>query len=483
MESTANTLKAASILLRLRKAFIFLFDRMPLLRDERFIKIFLQVLFVLIFFTGVFILAQSVSSALAANSLSPNFEFLGLRAGFNIGGAETYYSPDDSYWRAYTVGLENTLRVIVIGLPASTLLGIIIGIMLLARNFLIRSIASFVVEILRNTPLLVQIFAFYYIVVLALPPVKDSIEIPAGNALIALNNRGVVLAEVLASPRFTLFAVIAVIGIGIAVLFWNEAGKIIERTGRNIPRVRGALGLAVSVALLGYLVASFPPAPTTITIVQDGNPVEVAVNDSLEQNLLTPEQRAEVARTPLIVITPQKAGLRYVNGNPYTATYIALTASLIIYTAAFIAEIVRAGIMAVDKGQIEAARALGLNFERTLSLIILPQALRVIIPPLGNQYLNLAKNSSLAIAISFSDLFQVSTTIINQSGQSVSVFAMVMLTYLAISLSIAFVMNVVNGRFQLITRDTVITKPVWERFGDWLNYSVLRRPHVEKKPS
>jgi general L-amino acid transport system permease protein len=183
------------------------------------------------------------------------------------------------------------------------------------------------------------------------------------------------------------------------------------------------------------------------------------------------------------MVSPQKAGLRYVNGNPYTATYIALTLTLIIYTAAFIAEIVRAGIMAVDKGQIEASRALGLNFERTLSLIILPQALRVIIPPLGNQYLNLAKNSSLAIAISFSDLFQVSTTIINQSGQSVSVFAMVMLTYLAISLSIAFVMNWINGRFQLVTRDTVVTAPRWERLGNWVKYNLLHRHHVEKSAS
>lgn len=456
---------------------------MSLFRDERFIKIFLQVLFVLIFFTGLFILAESVASALAKNNLSPNFEFLGKRAGFNIGGAETYYSPDDSYWRAYTVGLENTLRVIVVGLPASTILGIIVGIMLLSRNFLVRSIASFLVEILRNTPLLVQIFAIYYIVVLALPAIRDSIEIPAGLPWIALNNRGIVLAEILPTPRFMLFAIIAVIGLVVAGAFWVEAGRIIERTGRNIPRLRGAIGLALGIGLLGYLVASLPPAPTTITLQREGNPVTVAVSDSLEQNLLTPAERAEVARTPLTVIYPQKAGLRYVNGNPYTATYIALTLSLVIYTAAFIAEIVRAGIMAVDKGQIEASRALGLNFERTLSLVILPQALRVIIPPLGNQYLNLAKNSSLAIAISFSDLFQVSTTIINQTGQSVSVFAMVMLTYLSISLSVAFVMNWVNGRFQLVTRDTVIKKPWPERFSDWLTYSVLRRPHAKKSVS
>ena len=456
---------------------------MAILRDERFIKIVLQLAFVAVFFTGVAILAQSVASALSANNLSPNFQFLGLRAGFGIGGAETYYSPDDSYWRAYTVGLENTLRVIVVGLPVATLLGIIVGIMLLARNFLIRSIAQFVVEIIRNTPLLVQLFAFYYIVILALPSVKDSIEIPPAHPLFVLNNRGLVLPELLASPRFMLFAVIATLGVVIAVFFWRRAGRIIENTGRSVPRIRGTIAIVVGVALLGYLVASLPPAPTTIIIEKDGSSLEVAVSPSLEQNILTREQRAEVARTPLIMVLPQKAGLRYINGNPYTATYLALTLSLIIYTAAFIAEIVRAGIMAVDKGQIEAARALGLSFERTLSLIILPQALRVIIPPLGNQYLNLAKNSSLAIAISFADLFQVSSTIINQTGQSVSVFAMVMVTYLAISLSIAFVMNWINGRFELITRDTVITRPWTIRLRDWFNYSVLRRHHTDKVTS
>jgi general L-amino acid transport system permease protein len=449
-----------------------------LLRDERVIKIILQLAFVAIFFTSLWLLAQSVSSALAANNLSPNFEFLGTRAGFAIAGAETYYSPDDSYWRAYQVGLENTLRVIVVGLPATTLLGIIVGIMLLSRNFLIRNIAAFFVEVLRNTPLLVQLFAFYYIVILALPNINQSIEIPAGAPLFVLNNRGLVLPEILATPRFPLFAVIAIIGVVLGVAFWREAGQIIERTGRPIPKVRGTLGIVLGVGLLGYGVASLQPAPTSIMVERDGQTLEMAVSDSLEQNILTKDQRAEVAQTPLIIITPQRAGLRYQNGNPYSATYLALTVGLIIYTAAFVAEIVRAGIMAVDKGQIEAARALGLGFERTLTLIILPQALRVIIPPLGNQYLNLAKNSSLAIAISFADLFQVSSTIINQSGQTVTVFAMVMVTYLSISLTISVFMNWINGRFQIVTRTSGQQRPWWRKLGDWVNYGVLRRPHT-----
>lgn len=451
---------------------------MRFLRDERFIKIFLQLAFVAIFLIAISVLSQNVSAALAANNLTPGFDFLSSPAGFAIGGAETYYSPSDSFWRAYTVGLENTLRVILVGLPATTLLGIVLGIMLLSGNFLIRSISQFIVEVLRNTPLLVQLYAFYYIVVLALPPVRDSIEIPAGNPWIVLNNRGIVLAELVATPRFTVFAVIALVGIGVATTFWFEAGRIIERTGRDIPRLRGTLAIALVVGIIGYVVASLPPQPTVVTITgTDGQTMQVAVSESLERNLLSREQRIKLAQTPLLVLHPERAGLRYNNGNPYIATYIALTVGLIVYTAAFVAEIVRAGIMAVDKGQLEAARALGLNFERTLTLIILPQALRVIIPPLGNQYLNLAKNSSLAIAISFSDVFQVANTIINQSGQTVAMFAIIMLTYLLISLSISLVMNWINGRFQIVTRTSSTQRPWWRALLDTINYTILRRPH------
>lgn len=421
-------------------------------RDERVIKIVLQIAFLVLVVAGIVTLAQNVSSALAKNNLSPNMAFWVNRAGFNIGGAEAYYSPDDSYARAYMVGLENTLRVVLVGLPLTTIVGVFVGVCLLSTNFLIKNIARIYVEVLRNTPLLVQLFAFYFIGVLALPAIRDAIEFPAGNPLIALSNRGVVFPEILPTPRFLLFGVVAVVGLALGYVVHRELSGITERTGRVTRAVPVSLGVVLAVAALGYLAAAAPPAPSTVVVTRDGVDVEIAVSEAAELNLLTPNQRAGISGAPFIVVGPRRQGLRYVTGSSYSSEYIALLLGLVIYTSAFVAEIVRAGIQAVDKGQVEASRALGLSYSKTLTMIILPQALRVIIPPMGNQYLNLAKNSSLAIAISFSDLFQVSNTIINQSGQTVTVFALVMLTYLVMSLTISYIMNTVNARFQLVSR-------------------------------
>jgi general L-amino acid transport system permease protein len=194
------------------------------------------------------------------------------------------------------------------------------------------------------------------------------------------------------------------------------------------------------------------PVPETVTIEQDDEMITLPLAEAQEQELLTPVEEAFYSSRMITAVPPERRGLRYEAGTTFTGPYLALLLGLVIYTSAFIAEIVRAGIQAVDKGQIEAARALGFPRPKTLRLVILPQALRIIIPPMGNQYLNLAKNSSLAIAISYTDVFQVSNTIINQTGQTVTVFTMVMATYLAISLAISFVMNQFNSRFQLVTR-------------------------------
>jgi len=189
-----------------------------------------------------------------------------------------------------------------------------------------------------------------------------------------------------------------------------------------------------------------------VLVSQDGTLVQVPADQALAQGLISPEQARLYSGMPVEVVLPQRQGLRFGTGETLSAQYVALLLALVIYTAAFIAEIVRAGILAVPRGQLEASRALGLSYSQLLRLVILPQALRVIIPPLTNQYLNLAKNSSLAIAISFADVYQVMNTVGNQSGQSVSSIVLVMVTYLVISLVISAVMNWVNGRFQLVTR-------------------------------
>ena len=265
-----------------------------------------------------------------------------------------------------------------------------------------------------------------------------------------LNNRGMVYPEVLTTARFAEWFAYVAFGVGLALLLFFYLRRQTELTGQPNPRGRLALGLVLIFAVVGWLIVSSEPLPSTVVVEQDGQTVTLPLETAREQGLLTDELL--YSSTPIEVIVPRRQGLRFGSGITLSPEYMALTLALIIYTAAFIAEIVRAGILAVPHGQVEAARALGLTSSQLLRMVILPQALRVIIPPLTNQYLNLAKNSSLAIAISFADVYQVMNTVGNQSGQSVTSIVIVMLTYLLLSLIISAAMNWVNGRFQLVTR-------------------------------
>jgi general L-amino acid transport system permease protein len=203
--------------------------------------------------------------------------------------------------------------------------------------------------------------------------------------------------------------------------------------------------------IAGWLLVGIEPNRNTVEVVQDDQAVTMTVDEADAAGLLTTDDRRMTSESPLLVLLPKRTGFNFQQGKSVTPEYMALLLGLTIYTASFIAEIVRAGIQAVPYGQVEAARSIGLPYGRTLRLVVLPQALRVIIPPLGNQYLNLAKNSSLALAIAYPDLFQVTTTIMNTSGQSVAGMMMVMVTYLLISLSISAVTNFVNRRLRLVT--------------------------------
>jgi general L-amino acid transport system permease protein len=208
----------------------------------------------------------------------------------------------------------------------------------------------------------------------------------------------------------------------------------------------------VAFAVVGWFLVGLEPLPENVTVERDGQAVVMSLQDAQEQELLSEADGLLYRTTPFVIERPIRKGLRFAVGMQISPEYISLLLGLMIYTSSFIAEIVRAGIQAVPSGQIEASRALGLSQSQTLRMVILPQALRVIIPPLGNQFLNLAKNSSLAIAIGFADFYQVSTTVMNQSGQSVTGMSIVMLTYLTISLTISATANWVNRRFQLVTR-------------------------------
>ena len=487
-------------------------------RDGRILQGIAQLCFVLIVVLVLNNLSNRINIALEATNQSPNFDFLQNRAGFDIADSGDYESSD-RYIDAFQVGFVNTLRVVVPGLVATTVIGIIVGISLLSRNFLVRTLSRAYVEVLRNTPVLLQIIAWFFIAIFALPQQQEAFAFPqegirslpllqyavslvlilfiwqyggslrnlkwrtrvrqGGITIVILVNllgivlvgtgspiefrtgmyvsiKGVAIFELIPSVMFGVWMVFVVIGVVVATAMWRYFGFITESTGRPIPRTRYALVSVIGFALLGWLVLGMRPTPTSISVFDEDSDsfVDMPYDDAFESGMLTIEQELEFTRQPLIFRPPtlDRRGRSIETGIEIAPSYVAVFLGLVIYTSSFIAEVVRAGIQAVPKGQLEASRALGISQGEMLRLIILPQALRVIIPPLGNQYLNLAKNSSLAIAVSYTDIYQVTNTIINQSGQSVSGIVMIMLSYLLISLSISLIMNLVNQRFRLVTR-------------------------------
>lgn len=487
-------------------------------RDERILQGLAQLIFVFVVVLVLNDLGSRINLALESTNQSPNFEFLENRAGFALADSGSY-SSDDRYIDAFRVGFVNTLRVVLLGLLATTVLGILVGIALLSRNFLVRTLARAYVEVLRNTPILLQIYAWFFIVIFSLPSQQESIAFPqegirslplmqyalsliligfiwqyseslrnqiwrtrvrqGGIALVLLVNllgvvvvgagspiefrpgvyisiKGVAIFELIPSSLFGMWMVFVVMGGVVAAVLWRYFGFITESTGRPIPRMRYASLSLIGFTLLGWLIMGMRPTPAAIPVLDEeaDRIIEMSYEDAFQSGMLSIEQELEFTRQPLIFRPPtlDRRGRNIETGIEISPSYLAVFLGLVIYTSAFIAEIVRAGIQAVPKGQLEASRALGISQGEMLRVIILPQALRVIIPPLGNQYLNLAKNSSLAIAVSYTDIFQVTNTIINQSGQSVTGIVMVMLSYLFISLTISLLMNLINQRFQLVTR-------------------------------
>ena len=487
-------------------------------RDGRILQGIAQLVFVCIVVLVLNNLGSRINSALESTNQTPNFEFLDNRAGFEIADSGSY-SSNDRYMDAFRVGFVNTLRVVLLGLLATTFLGILVGIFLLSRNFLARTLARSYVEVLRNTPILLQIYTWFFIVIFALPSQQQSFAFPqegirslplaqyalsllliglvwqySGSmrnriwrtriregliVIVVLVNllgivvvgqgspiefrpgmyisiKGVAIFELIPSALFGLWMLFVVIGIVAAAALWRYFGFITDTTGRPIPRLQYAFLSVIGFTLLGWLIVGMRPTPASIPIfdAEADSFIEMPYEEAFQSGMMSIEQELEFTRQPLLFRPPtlDRRGRSVETGIEISPSYLAVFLGLVIYTSAFIAEIVRAGIQAVPKGQLEASRALGLSRSEMLQLIILPQALRVIIPPLGNQYLNLAKNSSLAIAASYTDIYQVTNTIINQSGQSVTGIVMVMLSYLLISLTISLLMNLINQRFQLVTR-------------------------------
>jgi general L-amino acid transport system permease protein len=351
---------------------------------------------------------ENMASNLARASIATGFAFWNHTAGFDISQTLIPYAPDVStYGRAFWVGLLNTLLVTVLGIVFSTILGFLIGIARLSSNVLVARLAAAYVELIRNIPLLLQLLFWYNAVLKTLPGVRESLGVPGGGFV---NNRGLFLPR----PEMAgadAISVAFLAGVAAALVFLLLRGRLIRAGG-------------VTAFIVTALLVLIPPA---VAFVASGATVAFDY--------------------------PQMGRFNIRGGIEILPEFIALLAGLVFYTASFIAEAVRAGLAAVAKGQTEAAYALGLRRGATLRLIVIPQAMRVIIPPLTNQYLNLTKNSTLAVAIGYPDLVQIfAGTVLNNTGQAVEVIVITMAVYLTISLATSLLMNWYNARTALVER-------------------------------
>ena len=379
-----------------------------LLSRQRLIGLLWQVAVVGIAIALVGWLWSNALHNLSARRISTGFAFLGREAGMPIADSWIAYSPKDPYLRAFIVGIVNTLRVAVIGIVLATVLGTLIGIARLSANWLLSRLSAVYVEVLRDIPLLLQLL-FWYVLMQGLPAARMAWKPVDG---VYLSNRGLVLPS-LPIEQGNLW-VIGALALGLAALYALRRRLIAKQMadGRLRPIWPYALAL---VAGLPALVSWLTGASWTIAL-------------------------------------PELRGFNFVGGLTLAPEYFALLIALVTYTSAFIAEIVRSGIQAVDKGQWDAAKALGLRRGFMLRHIVLPQALRVIIPPMTSQYLNLAKNSSLAVAVGYQDIVSIANTTLNQTGQAIEAIALIMLVFLTISLGISLFMNWYNARIALVER-------------------------------
>lgn len=382
----------------------------PLWRDVVVLQWIAQVVSAIIVLAFLAFFVGNVLRAAEVRGLSLGFDFISQAAGFDLPESVIAYTPADSFGRAFLAGFLNTVRVAVVGILLATVVGTLTALARLSSNWLVCRIAGVYIEIIRNVPLLVQLFFWYFGVFQQLPPVKESIIWPGPTYL---SQRGLYTIAPVATPTFHVWLGFLVTGfVGGLVLRRILVGYQL-RTGRDTH-----YGLVTAIVMIGLpLVGWFL-----------------------------------MAEPPLLTEEPVMGTFNFTGGLRLTPEFAALLAGLVVYTGAFIAEVVRAGIQAVSRGQFEAARALGLNANQVLRLVVMPQALRIIVPPLISQYLNLTKNSSLAIAIGYADIFFVGRTVSNQAGRAVPVFAMMMAVYLMASLLTSVVMNIYNRRIQLVER-------------------------------
>ena len=373
-------------------------------------QVIYQIILIVLLGIAVWEIVSNVAANLRRQNIASGFGFWDRTSGFDISQTLIAYSNTSSYGQAFWVGLTNTLLVAAIGIVLATILGFVIGIARLSSNWLVAKLATVYVEVIRNLPLLLQLMFWYFAVLKNLPGPRQSLALPAGASL---NVRGLYLPAPVPQDGFgaVLWALLFGIVASIAIYIWARRRQM--ATGQRFPVLWATIGLIVGLPLLAYLLTGMP----------------------------------------LTFDYPELKGFNFQGGMVVQPEFMALLVGLSMYTASFIAEIVRAGILGVSKGQKEAARAIGLSNGQMLRLVVIPQAARIIIPPLTSQYLNLTKNSSLAVAIGYPDFVSVFTgTVLNQTGQAVEIILLTMAVFLTLSLLTSAFMNWFNTRMALVER-------------------------------
>lgn len=345
---------------------------------------------------------------LSVRNITTGFDFLDREAGFAIGESSIAYSPADTYKRAILVGIVNTLQVSALGIVLSTLLGTIIGVARLSMNWLVGRLATVYVEVIRNVPLLIQLFFWYVLITENLPGPRQALRPVEG---VFLSNRGLKFPALQGdSLSWILYGLL--LAALCTFVFYYRSRRHQEKTGKTFPVLSTGLLMLLVFPFIGYFLGG----------------------------------------ASLALEYPELRGFNFTGGLSISPELSALLAGLVIYTSAFVAEIVRSGIQSIGNGQWEAASSIGLGKARVLRLVILPQALRVMIPPLTSTYLNLTKNSSLAVAIGYPDIVSVVNTTLNQTGQAIEGVLIIMAAYLTVSLSISVFMNWYNRHIALVER-------------------------------
>ncbi|HWB50792.1 MAG TPA: amino acid ABC transporter permease [Stellaceae bacterium] len=378
-------------------------------RNPKLRGIAYQVAFVLLVVGLIGFFVHNTLVNISRQNIATGFGFLEREAAFGIGESLIAYSPADTYARAFLVGLTNTLYVAAIGIVLATVLGTLLGLARLSSNWLVARLAQVYVETFRNIPLLLQLFFWWSLLNSVAPGPRQAWQVLPD---VFVSNRGIVFPAPVADPAYRWVGLAFLAGLLLVVPLRSWAARRQAATGRQFPVGWAGLGLVLGLPLLVF--AAFG--------------------------------------APLALDVPVLRGFNFTGGGAVSPEFAALLVGLVVYTGAFIAEIVRAGVLAVSWGQSEAAMALGLRPAQRMQLVVLPQALRVIVPPLTSQYLALTKNSSLAVAIGYPDLVSIANTSINQTGQAVEGIVLIMAVYLCISLAISLAMNLYNRAVALVER-------------------------------